>query len=103
MSLLTKSKKEIVASFAQSKTDTGSVEVQCALMTGQIESLTEHLKIHKKDFSSRRGLLILVCILAISRVLGTESIPKNLDNCLPFFSVNLCSALEDICAYKLFY
>jgi len=60
MSLLTKSKKEIVASFAQSKTDTGSVEVQCALMTGQIESLTEHLKIHKKDFSSRRGLLILV-------------------------------------------
>ena len=60
MSLLTQSKKEIVASFAQSKTDTGSVEVQCALMTGQIESLTEHLKIHKKDFSSRRGLLILV-------------------------------------------
>jgi small subunit ribosomal protein S15 len=60
MSLLTKSKKEIVAFFAQSKTDTGSVEVQCALMTGQIESLTEHLKIHKKDFSSRRGLLILV-------------------------------------------
>ena len=60
MSLLNKSKKEIVAAFAQSKNDTGSVEVQCALTTHQINSLTEHLKIHRKDFSSRRGLLILV-------------------------------------------
>lgn len=60
MSLLTKSKKEIVKAFAQSATDTGSVEVQCAVITSQVNSLTEHLKIHKKDFSSRRGLLILV-------------------------------------------
>jgi small subunit ribosomal protein S15 len=60
MSLLKKSKKEVVKEFAQSKQDSGSVEVQCAVMTKQIENLTEHLKVHKKDFSSRRGLLILV-------------------------------------------
>ena len=60
MSLLTKSKKQVVSEFAKSKKDTGSVEVQCAVMTKQIDNLTEHLKIHKKDFSSRRGLLILV-------------------------------------------
>lgn len=60
MSFLKKSKKEIVAEFAKSKNDTGSSEVQCAVITKQIDNLTEHLKIHKKDFSSRRGLLILV-------------------------------------------
>lgn len=60
MSLATKSKKEIIQEFAQSKKDTGSVEVQCALMTSQIDNLTGHLKTHKSDFSSRRALLILV-------------------------------------------
>ena len=60
MSLLKKSKKEVVKEFAQSKTDSGSPEVQCAVITKQIENLTEHLKVHKKDFSSKRGLLILV-------------------------------------------
>ncbi len=51
MSVLTKSKKEVVKTFAQDKKDTGSVEVQCAVITKQINSLIEHLKIHKKDFS----------------------------------------------------
>ncbi len=60
MSLTTKNKKEVVAEYAQSKNDTGSVEVQCAIISKQILSLTEHLKIHRKDFSSKRGLLILV-------------------------------------------
>jgi len=60
MSLLENSKKEIIAKFAKNKQDTGSTEVQCAIITGQIESLSEHLKSHKADFSSRRGLLILV-------------------------------------------
>jgi small subunit ribosomal protein S15 len=60
MSILSKSKKEIVKSFAQNPKDSGSVEVQCALFTSQINNLTEHLKIHKKDHSSRRGLLITV-------------------------------------------
>ena len=60
MSVLTKSKKEVVKAFAQGKNDTGSVEVQCAVHTKQINNLTEHLKVHKSDHSSRRGLLILV-------------------------------------------
>ncbi|HEX3393677.1 MAG TPA: 30S ribosomal protein S15 [Acidimicrobiales bacterium] len=42
------------------ETDTGSPEVQVALLTGRINHLTEHLKVHKKDHHSRRGLLILV-------------------------------------------
>lgn len=60
MSILTKSKKEVIKEFAIKAADTGSVEVQAAVITQQILSLTEHLKIHKKDHSSRRGLLILV-------------------------------------------
>lgn len=60
MSLLKKSKKEVIAEFAQDKKDSGSVEVQCAILTKQIDNLTEHLTSHKKDHSSRRGLLILV-------------------------------------------
>ena len=60
MSLFAKSKKEVIKEFAKNKNDSGSVEVQCAVMTNQIDNLTEHLKTHKKDFSSRRGLLILV-------------------------------------------
>ena len=53
-------KNEIVAGYQQHGTDTGSPEVQIALMTSRILELTEHLKIHKKDHSSRRGLLKLV-------------------------------------------
>ncbi len=60
MSLLNKSKKEIVAAFAKNDKDTGSTQVQCALLTAQIANLTEHLKTHRKDFSSKRGLLTLV-------------------------------------------
>lgn len=60
MSLLNKSKKEVIAEFAKEKNDTGSAEVQCAIATVQINKLTEHLKIHKKDYASRRGLMILV-------------------------------------------
>ncbi len=55
-----KTKKQVISEFAQSKNDTGSTEVQCAILTKKINTLTEHLKIHKKDHSSRRGLLILV-------------------------------------------
>ncbi len=55
-----KTKKQVISEFAQSKNDSGSTEVQCAVITKKIDNLTEHLKIHKKDHSSRRGLLILV-------------------------------------------
>lgn len=60
MALLDKSKKEVILAFARDKNDTGSAEVQCAIITSQIENLTKHLQTHRKDFSSRRGLLILV-------------------------------------------
>lgn len=53
-------KQEIIARFAQSEGDTGSPEVQVALLTKRISHLTEHLKTHKHDHHSRRGLLMLV-------------------------------------------
>jgi len=55
-----KTKKQVISEFAKNKNDSGSTEVQCAIITKKIDNLTEHLKIHKKDHSSRRGLLILV-------------------------------------------
>ena len=53
-------KTAIVESYAQHEKDTGSPEVQVAVLTSRIQELTEHLKIHKKDHSSRRGLLKMV-------------------------------------------
>ena len=52
-----KKKAQIIKKFAVHENDTGSSEVQIALLTEEIKSLTEHLKQHKKDYSSRRGLL----------------------------------------------
>jgi len=52
-----KKKQQIIKKFAVHENDTGSSEVQIALLTEEIKNLTEHLKSHKKDFSSRRGLL----------------------------------------------
>lgn len=60
MALSKEQKKEIIAKFARNPNDTGSVEVQVALLTARIDQLTEHLKVHRKDFHSRRGLYILV-------------------------------------------
>ncbi len=53
-------KKEIIAKFQQHEGDTGSPEVQIALLTERITYLTEHFKTHKKDHHSRRGLLKMV-------------------------------------------
>ena len=59
--MLTKEKKNtIIEDYRLSDTDTGSPEVQIALLTTRINELTEHLKTHKKDHSSRRGLLKMV-------------------------------------------
>jgi small subunit ribosomal protein S15 len=59
--MLTKERKsEIMNQFRQHESDTGSPEVQIALLSERISELTEHLKVHKKDFHSRRGLLKLV-------------------------------------------
>ena len=53
-------KQEILTTYAKKEGDTGSTEVQVALLTERINELTEHLKTHKKDEHSRRGLLIMV-------------------------------------------
>lgn len=53
-------KKDIIKKHAKHEKDTGSAEVQIALLTTRINELTDHLKIHKKDTSSRRGLLAMV-------------------------------------------
>jgi len=60
VTLTTDSKKDIIGRFKQHDSDTGSPEVQIALLTERITYLTDHVKIHKKDHHSRRGLLILV-------------------------------------------
>lgn len=60
MALSTVAKAQIVKTFKQSTNDTGSPEVQIALLTARINSLTEHLKIHKHDFHTRFGLTNMV-------------------------------------------
>lgn len=60
MSLTVEQKKEVVANYGQHEKDTGSAEIQVALLTNRIGQLTEHLKMHKKDHASRRGLLKMV-------------------------------------------
>lgn len=60
MQLTTESRAELVKQYQTHTTDTGSPEVQVALLTTRINNLTEHFKINKKDFAGRRGLLRLV-------------------------------------------
>ena len=60
MVLTSKEKRELIDQFKLHEADTGSPEVQVGLLTHRISYLTEHLKIHKKDHHSRRGLLMLV-------------------------------------------
>ena len=60
MSITAERKRVIVGEYATKDGDTGSPEVQVAILTERITNLTEHLKAHKKDFHSRRGLLMMV-------------------------------------------
>ena len=60
MSLTVEQKQEIVTKHGRGENDTGSAEVQVALLSARIEELTEHLREHRKDHHSRRGLLMLV-------------------------------------------
>ena len=60
MALAASEKSEIISSFGRDKKDTGSPEVQVAILTSRINTLTEHFKTHKKDNHSRRGLLKMV-------------------------------------------
>ncbi|GAN63631.1 30S ribosomal protein S15 [Acetobacter indonesiensis] len=60
MSITAERRTALISEYQTSPTDTGSPEVQVAILTERINNLTEHLKTHAKDFHSRRGLLILV-------------------------------------------
>ena len=60
MSITAERKGELVREYALHEGDTGSPEVQVALLSERIKNLTEHLQTHKKDFHSRRGLLVMV-------------------------------------------
>jgi small subunit ribosomal protein S15 len=60
MSITPERKQDVMKDFATQANDTGSPEVQVAVLTERITSLTEHLKLHSKDFASRRGLLMMV-------------------------------------------
>ncbi len=60
MSITSERKQELIKEFAVQKDDTGSPEVQVAILTERIVNLTDHLKTHNKDFHSRRGLLMMV-------------------------------------------
>ena len=60
MSITGERKIELIEEFAQKSNDTGSPEVQVAVLTERISNLTEHFKAHKKDVHSRRGLLMMV-------------------------------------------
>jgi small subunit ribosomal protein S15 len=60
MSITADRKQEVIKDYATMDGDTGSPEVQVAILSERIRNLTEHLKTHKKDFHSRRGLLMMV-------------------------------------------
>jgi small subunit ribosomal protein S15 len=60
MSITTDRKSELVKEYGKGPSDTGSAEVQIAILSERIRNLTEHLQTHKKDVHSRRGLLVMV-------------------------------------------
>ena len=60
MSITQERKSDLITEYSTGEHDTGSPEVQVAILSERIANLTEHLKVHKKDFHSRRGLLMMV-------------------------------------------
>jgi len=60
MAITKERKQELIGDFKRADNDTGSAEVQIAILTNRVTELTEHLRTHKKDFASRRGLLRMV-------------------------------------------
>ncbi len=60
MAMATQKRQELVKQFQQHDSDSGSPQVQVAILTARIREMTEHLRTHKHDFASRRGLLLMV-------------------------------------------
>lgn len=76
MAITKERKQELIGSYRQADTDTGSPEIQIALLTARVSELTEHLKQHKKDHASRRGLVMMVsrrrCLLDYLRKINPQ-------------------------------
>ncbi len=60
MSITKERKQELIAEYRHDEKDSGSPEVQIAILTGRINAMTEHMQVHRKDYASRRGLLGMV-------------------------------------------
>ena len=60
MTITKERKQELIGEYKKGESDTGSPEVQISILTSRINGLTEHMRTHKKDFASRRGLLMMV-------------------------------------------
>ncbi len=60
MTITKERKQELIQDFGQGEADTGSPEVQIAILTTRVNNLTEHMRMHKKDYATRRGLLAMV-------------------------------------------
>ena len=97
-------KQEIIAKYGRHEGDTGSPEVQIALLTERINSLTDHLRFHKKDHHSRRGLLMMVgqrrgllnylSDQDIERYRASKRKAKN--TIVPIFNINLLCTLSSV-------
>jgi len=91
-----KKKAQIIKKFATHENDTGSSEVQIALLTEEIKNLTDHLKQHKKDFSSRRGLLRKVAERRrLLRYLEKEN-AESFDNLTKRLKLKISKRREDV-------
>ena len=90
-----KKKQQIIKKFATHENDTGSSEVQIALLTEEIKNLTGHLKEHKKDYSSRRGLLRKVAERRrLLKYLGKEN-PESFDDLIKKLKIKVIKKIED--------
>ena len=105
-----KNKQEIIEKFGANAKDTGSAEVQIAMLTQKISELTEHMKANKKDFATKRGLLMMVgkrkrllSYLKEKNLDGYRSLIKelNINNLTPVQAFGILADLKDaLCYYK---
>lgn len=80
MSIDAAKKTQVIGEYRRDEKDTGSVEVQAAILTTRIRQLTEHLKTHKKDYAARRGLLMLVGRRSrLLKYLGSSDRPRYME------------------------
>ncbi len=90
-----KKKQQIIQKFKTHANDTGSPEIQIAILTAEIKELTEHLKEHKKDYSSRRGLIKKVSLRRkLLRYLEKEN-PESFDNIVKKLKIKIAKRADE--------